>query len=717
MSPPKEPIVFYIEHTTPVRYRRWVREGIMAWNRAFEKVGLVNALEVYIQDAQSGLHMDKDPEDVRYNFVRWLNNDLGMAIGPSRVNPLTGQILDADIILTDGWIRHYRFQFEDLLPKIAMDGFGPETLAWLSSHPQWDPRVRMARPAEQQHQALLAARQGGLPHAGHPIGAVDSRLIGDDPFDGLIGRSSQCNGLCLAADGKALDVALMRMMLAMSEKGESDRPASGEGVAEADDNGGGEDDDKDEEKKDKQKEEEEKKDEESLIDGMPESFVGQLLADLVAHEVGHTLGLRHNFKASGAYPLADINSEKMKGKMPLASSVMDYTPVNINIEGGSIQGDYAMLGVGPYDIWAIEYGYSFAGDLKPILNRVAERELSFATDEDTWGPDPLARRYDFSENPIEYARDQMRLAKHHRERLLEKFVKDGESWSRARRGYLMTLTVQARAVGMMANWVGGVYVHRDKKGDKDARVPLDVVPAQKQREALEFVLENAFKDDAYGLNAQLLSHMTVDKWLDGDFHFALDDPDWPIHDQIMGLQASTLTMIMNPTTLRRVYDNEYRVPPDQDMLTLPELMDAVSKSIWKEIEGLPEKSYTARMPLISSLRRNLQREHLERLIDLSLPGAGSGAAYKPISNLAVAELRAIRGKADRLIAEGGEKVDPYTRAHLTEASERIARALDAQYIYNTQDIGGRILLPFFFGQQPPGALPENPERLPHPVQP
>ncbi len=95
--------------------------------------------------------MEKDPEDVRYNFIRWLNNDVGTAIGPSRVNPLTGQILDADIILTDGWIRHFWFQFHKELPDIAMEGFSPETLAWLEHHPRWDPRVRLAPPSERNY--------------------------------------------------------------------------------------------------------------------------------------------------------------------------------------------------------------------------------------------------------------------------------------------------------------------------------------------------------------------------------------------------------------------------------------------------------------------------------------------------------------------------------------------------------------------------------------
>ncbi len=135
LSPPKEPIRFYVEHTAPVRYRRWIKAGIDYWNKAFEKVGLVDAIVIEYQDAESGVHMEKDPEDVRYNFIRWLNNDVGTAIGPSRVHPSTGEILDADVILTDGWIRHFNFNYEDLMPKLAMEGAsaGDARLAWSTS--------------------------------------------------------------------------------------------------------------------------------------------------------------------------------------------------------------------------------------------------------------------------------------------------------------------------------------------------------------------------------------------------------------------------------------------------------------------------------------------------------------------------------------------------------------------------------------------------------
>ena len=665
ISPPKNPIVFYIEHTTPVRYRRWVREGLLYWNKAFEKVGISNAIEVYYQDKRSGAHMEKDPEDVRYNFIRWLSNNRGTAIGPSRVHPETGQILDADIILTDGWIRHYWTTWNEIMPEIAMEGISPETLAWLADHPDWDPRIILAPPAQREYLKEKLTQHGHLPYGGHPMAQVNADLIGDDEYDGLAGRTSQINGLCTLTRGKGFDVAVFRMHMAMM-------------ADEADEDEDKEDKEKDEDEKEKEKEEKK----EPMIDGMPESFVGPMLADLVCHEVGHTLGLRHNFKASSVYSMAKINSKEMKARMPHAGSVMDYLPVNMNFKDGEVQGDYAMIGVGPYDIWTIEYGHTQDEKaLEAILARVAEPELQYGTDEDTFGPDPLARRYDFSSDPLEYAQNQMRIATHNRGRIIDKLVKKGDSWAKSRRAYEMTLAMQMRAVGMMSNWLGGAFVYRDKKGDKNGRLPIEVVPAKKQRDALDFVIENTFKDEAFGLTQDLLRRMTLDKWWD-DWGSVLSDATWPIHDQIMSIQAYTLARLMYPTTLRRVYDNEFLVPADQDAVTLPELLDTLTKAIWSELDRKPDKKYTARKPMISSLRRNLQREHLERLIDLSKSDSRSTAAHKPISNLVLEQLRQIRqSKIDPVLETHDENLDPYTRAHLKDASMHVKKALEAQYVY------------------------------------
>ncbi|GIT04640.1 MAG: hypothetical protein CM1200mP29_00510 [Verrucomicrobiota bacterium] len=112
-------------------------------------------------------------------------------------------------------------------------------------------------------------------------------------------------------------------------------------------------------------------------------------------------------------------------------------------------------------------GYSIVSkpeELKKILSRVSDPKLQFATDEDTIGPDPFARRYDFGANPIQYAHNQMNIVKHHRGQLLDHFVKKGQSWAKARYGYQLTLSLQARALSMMGNWIGGSFLNRDKKG-------------------------------------------------------------------------------------------------------------------------------------------------------------------------------------------------------------------------------------------------------------
>jgi hypothetical protein len=656
-SPPKSPIIFYVEHSTPIRYRRFVKDGVLYWNKAFEKVGLVNAIEVYFQDAATGTHMEKDPEDVRYNFVRWLSNNQGTAIGPSRVHPLTGQILDADIILTDGWIRHFERQFGELIPQLAMEGFGPDTLTWLERKPHWDPRF-LLMPAHEKNEFLAQlAKRGAQPLGGHAGGAPSGRMMGTGEFDGLSGRVSQVNGMCLAAQGRAFDMALLHLS--------KDMLIEMEGKAAAD----------------------EAKDIDDELDGVPARFIGPLLADLVAHEVGHTLGLRHNFKASALYSMAEVNSKKMKGHKPFASSVMDYLPININMKDGEIQGDYAMIDVGPYDMWAIEYGYTFDKDLKPILAKCTLPEHEYGTDQDTFGPDPLARRYDFSSAPIDYAKNQMKLAKYHRERLLTKFVEDGESWSRARKGYELTLGLQVRSLSMMSNWIGGALIHRDHKGDNGNRPPIEAVPAAVQRDALKWVLENTFKDESFGLNAAVLQRLKTDALRSDEGFRGFQEATFPIHDRVIGVQSSVLTMLMNPTRLRRIYDNESLVEADKDAMTLPELMDAVAESIFTELDRGPQGKHTARKPMISSLRRNLQRELVDRLIDLAQPDDNASAASKTISNLSMTHLRQLKTKIEKCLTEPGA-LDAYTKSHLEDAKYRIGKALDGTFILNARDLRG-----------------------------
>ena len=105
ISPPATPIIFWIEKTVPYKYRAAVREGILEWNKAFEQAGFSNAIEVRQQPDDATW----DPEDINYNTIRWITANAGFAMGPTHVNPMTGQILDSDIIFdadfVNGWTR------------------------------------------------------------------------------------------------------------------------------------------------------------------------------------------------------------------------------------------------------------------------------------------------------------------------------------------------------------------------------------------------------------------------------------------------------------------------------------------------------------------------------------------------------------------------------------------------------------------------------------
>jgi hypothetical protein len=648
---------------------------------------------------------------------------------------MTGEILDADVVLTDGWVRVFTYRWEDLLGTLATEGYAPSTLQWLEENPEWDPRLRLATP--QQREIILNERSNlsacGHDHDSHvtQLHEMDgfvpgADMLGFDEFDGLGGRASQVNGMCMAATGKALDLAMMRMYLSMIDLFAADLQEISATAAANAETGAAMEPEIDEEtlemirkqleenpglkamippeylalleKKDEPKEEEpesegegegeeapeapkaDKKDEGDMIDGVPEWFVGPMLAELVAHEVGHTLGLRHNFKGSSAYSLSEINSEAMKDQKPWSASVMDYNGINIMMPGfGEVQGNHSSFEIGPYDYWVIEYGYGPEKNLPKVLERVSEPELQYGTDEDTFGPDPRARRYDLAENPLDFANNQMSLVKTIREGLLTKFVDDGDSWSRARRGYLISLNTQMQSLSMMANWVGSAYVYRDKKGDPGSRAPIEVVPAERQRAAMQFVIDNSFYDEAFGITPELLAHTTVDKWWD-DVNSVMADAALPIHDRVMGMQASALTMLLNPQTVQRVYDYELFVPADQDALTLAELMQSVTEAIWSELGEDVSGSYSDRDPMISSLRRNLQREHLSRLIDMAFTDSGFNSSSKPVRMLSTMHLRKIKDGVDGVL-ESRDSLDSYTRAHLEEISVRVGKALDAGYVY------------------------------------
>ena len=237
------------------------------------------------------------------------------------------------------------------------------------------------------------------------------------------------------------------------------------------------------------------------------------------HEVGHTLGLRHNFKASSALSLAEVNNPAITAKKGNSGSVMDYLPANIARKGEK-QGDYFSPTIGAYDYWAIEYAYKpVEGDEKEELAKIAAKDaapdLTYGTDEDMFlNPDPRINAFDLGD-PLDYAKDRIQLVRASLDKLQERVVAKGEGWQRARAGVLRAHgRTGPRHRCSSAAYVGGEYTCRDHRGDSGNRPSMKPIEIAKQREAIRLLQDEILSAKAFQFKPELLRQLAPDHWYD-----------------------------------------------------------------------------------------------------------------------------------------------------------------------------------------------------------
>jgi hypothetical protein len=557
ISEPVTPITWWIENTTPLEWRETIKEGVLAWNVAFEKAGFKNAMAVKVQPDDA----DWDAGDVRYNVLRWTSspNPPFGGYGPSFVNPRTGEILGADIMLE--FVHFTNRVFADKLYNDAATNMKLET----------SEELEVTKFFEKQN--LNYCSMGHVMHDNMQLGSAVLQATGASDLD----------------------------MDALKKEG---------------------------------------------------------MKSLIMHEVGHTLGLNHNMKASQLFsPEQLADADFIKGKA-LTGSVMDYAGINITNDR-SKQGQYADMAVGPYDIWAVQFGYQdFKDDseMGVLLNKSTKPELIFGNDaDDMRSPgkaiDPRVMIGDLSNDQITYSINRFELVNSMMKNLKTQFTTKGETYEDLRRAYYTLHNQSAVAGGVISRFIGGVYVDRSTFGQEGGTQPYTPVSLSDQKRAMEAMKKYIFAPDAFNTPKDVYNFLAKQR---RGYNFFAGPEDPKIHEQVLAYQTKVLAHIMHPNTLQRIsnselYGNDYK---------LSSFMSDINNIMFKpDVYGS-----------INSFRQNLQAVYTKRLIDM-ISGKASSRFTVAAKSMAIYNLKNIK------IWVRNGKGDLATKAHKNHLKILITNAM------------------------------------------
>ena len=379
----------------------------------------------------------------------------------------------------------------------------------------------------------------------------------------------------------------------------------------------------------------------------------QWIISLTLHEIGHTLGLRHNFKASWLYDASEIHDTSVTGKNHIGS-VMDYDPINIAPEGVE-QGNFFPTVPGPYDIWAITFGYTQEMnevDRENLLSQSTKPEFIFGTDDDAMGSpggntDPRNKRYDMSSDPITYSVQRLKIIDDKINELPEIFNEPGSTYTELKATFDSLLRDKGRFAESIAIQIGGVYSNRLVVGQEAGMTPFEVVPYEEQKRAMKALNEHLFANDAFVFNPDILKILQSEKRAAS---YGNSDDDPKVHDRVLRMQLSSLSFILHPRVMKRLtnsskYGNEYL--PNE---VLQDIFDGI---------------FVAR-EIPNTFKMNLQSAYVDGLIE-----AMSDERYDEISRSAIFNsLQRIRNYSN---SSYGNKM---VKGHFDYLNWKINNALD-----------------------------------------
>ncbi len=492
ISEPVEPITWWIENTTPVEWRETIKEGVLAWNPAFEKAGFKNAMVVKIQPDDA----DWDAGDVRYNVLRWTSspNPPFGGYGPSFTNPRTGQILGADIML----------EFVHFANRVKYDKI------------------------------------------------YNLAMNEESDFTPTFGKGN--NRYCDYGDFKQQDMLFGMIAAGVSADADMDM----------------------------------------------EGIKKEAMMELILHEVGHTIGLNHNMKASQMFSPEQLVNKK---DGVLTGSIMDYVATNITRDR-SKQGNYYSTAVGPYDVWAVQFGYQpfkNEAEREALLAMSTKPELTFGNDaDDMRSPgkaiDPRVNTGDLSNDAIQYSIDRFETVRSLMKDLKKNTIEDGDTYQELRQNFYILSGQYNGAASTISRYIGGVYVDRSVAGQQGATQPYTPVAYADQKRAMATLSKYIFAPDAWNAPDEIYNYLAMQR---RGYNFFSSPEDPKIHSLVLGMQSGVLRHLLHQNVLQRLVDSELY----GNTYDLGEMMTALNDAIFKaDIGGS-----------VNTFRQNLQIDYTNRL--------------------------------------------------------------------------------------------------------